>query len=353
MRFSRLSGHITFLCLLFLAVYFSACESKSGITYVPKPNPYGEGNGKITFYRTEQMAGTVTIKISNKQLNDTIVWNKTPDCDTNFTASFILKAGNYYARIEGNTFLCDYNVTVEEEKCKLLNYTNCIGGNPYGEGNGKITFYRTQQIAGPVIIKITNNQLNDTIVWQAAPNCDAINAASLILKAGNYSVRIEGNVFLCDYNVNVEEKKCKLLDYTNCGGGYVGCYELTGIWLRTSDGPCPNCMGLKIQFADGLGEVIYTPPGCRFPLGDIKWKDFNISNCSILDLARDQYGGSPEYQSSNVNFFRKDSLIINGPSGQIPYSRISTIIDKNIIKNINPAADSVFIPYPAVLQSGQ
>jgi hypothetical protein len=198
-----------------------------------------------------------------------------------------------------------------------------VDTNQYGAGNGKITFYRTEQIPGPLIIKVSNYQINDSIVWQVTPNCDTNIAVSKILKAGTYTVSIEGSVFLCNYNVTVEEKKCKLLNYTNCNNGYVGCYTLNGTWLRTSDGPCPNCAGLKIQFADGVGEVIYTPQGCRFPIGDIKWKELNLADCKVYDIARDQYGGSPEYQLADLQFYNKDSLSINGPSGVIPYSRIA------------------------------
>lgn len=219
-----------------------------------------------------------------------------------------------------------------------------IDSNQYGNGNGKITFYRTQPILGPVIIKISNQNITDSVVWQSPPLCDSNISTSKILRAGDYSVSIEGAVFLCNYNVRVEQKICKLIDYTNCNNGYVGCYTLNGTWLRTADGPCPNCEGLKIQFSNGIGEVIYTPPGCRFPLWDIKWKDFNLANCTLLDIARDQYGGSPEYQFANLTFFNKDSLIINGPSGIIPYSRIANTnvkANRKITNHINntPAFD--------------
>ncbi len=208
--------------------------------------------------------------------------------------------------------------------------------NPYGEGNGKITFFRTQQIDGPITIKISDKTLNDSIVWTVTPNCDTNIAASVILKKGNYTAQIEGSIFLCRYDINVEERKCKLIDYTTCNGGYVGCYNIDGLWLRTADGPCPNCMGLKVFFENGIGEVVYTPPGCRFPIGDIKWKDFNINNCTMLDRARDQYGGSPAYQKATLNFSHKNAFIINSESGQIPYSRIGTSYDKKSIKkNIN------------------
>ncbi|MCE1165647.1 MAG: hypothetical protein LWX07_09630 [Bacteroidetes bacterium] len=204
--------------------------------------------------------------------------------------------------------------------------------NIYGTGNGKITFYRTKQIEGIVSIKVSSYTLSDTTVRQSAPPCDTAAAVSKILPAGNYKVTIEGTSFLCNYDVKVEEKICKLLNYTDCANGYVGCYPLDGTWLRTSDAPCPNCKGLKVQFSDGFGEVIYTPPGCRFPLSDIKWKNFNIGDCTVLDLARDDYGGSPEFQQANLQFFSKDSLMIKGPSGDIPYSRISY---KNVKKHKN------------------
>lgn len=206
--------------------------------------------------------------------------------------------------------------------------------NPYGAGNGKITFYRTQQLTGSVIIKIASKQMTDTIVWSLAPNCDTNIAASQILKAGNYSSTIEADVFLCHYDFTVEERKCTLLNYTNCNGGYVGCTDITGTWLRTADAECPHCTGLKIFFSEGYGEVIYTPPGCRFPLGDSKWINFNINDCTMSDLARDQYGGSPEYYSSTLSFSDKNTMTINGNNVQIPYSRISQTNDKHNYKNI-------------------
>lgn len=225
---------------------------------------------------------------------------------------------------------CDSKTGVVSPPPPPLNDTNI-----YGAGNGKITFYRTEQINGTVIIRISGSEFIDSLVWQSAPNCDTNISVSKILKAGTYNVNIEGSVFLCNYNITVEEKKCKLINYTNCNNGYVGCYSLNGTWLRTEDGPCPNCKGLKVQFTDGIAEVIFTPQGCRFPLGDIKWKDFNFSNCSVYDLARDQYGGSPEYQFANITFFNKDSLNINGPSGVIPYSRIANTNVKFKKKNNN------------------
>ncbi len=204
--------------------------------------------------------------------------------------------------------------------------------NIYGNGNGKITFYRTSQITGNVTISISGNTFTDSLVWQQAPACDTSLAVSKILPAGDYTARIEGASFLCNYNIKVEERICKLINYTGCANGYVGCYPLDGTWLRTDDGPCPKCKGLKVQFSDGFGEVIYTPPGCRFPLSDIKWKDFNLSLCTVYDIARDDYGGSPEYQKADIEFYSKDSMLIKGPSGNIPYSRISY---KNVKKHKN------------------
>lgn len=207
--------------------------------------------------------------------------------------------------------------------------------NPYGEGNGKITFIRTQQTDSNITIYISNKQIKDSIIWQTTPPCDTNIASSVILKAGSYGVRIEGNVFLCNYNINVEERICKILNYTNCNGGNIGCSDITGVWLRTADGPCPNCKGLKVEFRNGIGEVIYTPPGCRFHLGDVKWTDFNLSNCTMYDLARDQYGGSPEYQLANLIFNDKISFTIHGESGVIPYTKIAQKNVNKTSKNIN------------------
>ena len=201
MNLNRLIIYLTGFFLAVIIIYISSCDSKTGLTDpppAPKPNPYGEGNGKITFFRTQQIAGNVIINIASKQINDTIVWQVSPNCDTNIAASQILKAGNYSVRITGDAFLCDYKVNVEEKKCVLLNYTNCNGGNPYGEGNGKITFYRTQPISGPVTIKISDKTLNDTIVWQNTPDCNNSVAASAILKAGDYSVNISNSEQIFD-----------------------------------------------------------------------------------------------------------------------------------------------------------
>lgn len=219
--------------------------------------------------------------------------------------------------------------------------------NPYGSGNGKITFIRKQQIDGPVLITISNHQLNDSIVWQVTPACDTSIASSVILPAGNYSVYIAGSIFLCNYDVTVEERVCKIREYTDCSGGYVGCTDITGVWLRTADGPCPNCAGLKVDFRNGFGEVVYTPPGCRFPIGDIKWKDFNPGGCNMLDLARDQYGGSPGYQSANLIFYNRNSFEINSESGVIPYSKISQMNDKKRSQNTNRNSN-VIVPADSI-----
>jgi hypothetical protein len=205
--------------------------------------------------------------------------------------------------------------------------------NPYGNGKGKITFIRKQHIDGPVIIIISGREMNDTIIWQNTPSCDTNLAVSQILPAGSYPVRIEGSEFMCNYNVTVEERVCKIQEYTNCAGGYIGCTGIEGIWLRTADGPCPNCQGLKVEFREGFGEVIYTPPGCRFPIGDIKWRDFNLGSCTMLDLARDQYGGSPGYQNAELTFENRNSFVIHSESGEIPYSRIAQLNDNKKSEN--------------------
>jgi hypothetical protein len=59
-------------------------------------------------------------------------------------------------------------------------------------------------------------------------------------------------------------------------------------------------------------------------------------------LARDQYGGSPEFQLADIRFYNKDSLTINGPSGVIPYSRIAnTNVKKHKKQNIVVMPDVV------------
>ena len=208
--------------------------------------------------------------------------------------------------------------------------------NPYGEGNGKITFYRTENIDGPLVIKISNKTITDSLVWNSEPNCDTNIAASVILRKGDYNVNINGASFSCLYNVTVTEKQCIKLKYDGCSGGLVPCVGLEGTWQRTADGPCPNCQGLKIYFQNGTGEVIYTPPGCRFPLGDLKWINYDSLNCSMMDLARDDYGGYPQYQNATTIFSDRNHFTINGESGVIPYSRISNSYDKTVSKNIHP-----------------
>lgn len=229
-------------------------------------------------------------------------------------------------------FLIAYIYSCDSKSGSVISPPVIHDTNIYGNGNGKITFYRTAPAYGIVTISISGNTLADSLAWLQTPSCDTSIAVSKILPAGNYTARIEGVTFLCNYNIKVEEKICKLVDYTGCANGYVGCYPLDGTWLRTDDGPCPNCKGLKVQFSDGFGEVVYTPPGCRFPLSDIKWKDFSLNPCIVFDIARDDYGGSPEYQRADIEFFSKDSLLIKGPSGNIPYSRISY---KNVKKHKN------------------
>lgn len=76
MKLKYFAGHISGVILIIIISYISSCDSRTGITEPPPPipNPYGEGNGKITFYRTQNTAGPVVISISNKQFNDFIIW---------------------------------------------------------------------------------------------------------------------------------------------------------------------------------------------------------------------------------------------------------------------------------------
>ncbi len=112
--------------------------------------------------------------------------------------------------------------------------------NIYGNGNGKITFYRTSQITGNVTISISGNTLADSLVWQQTPACDTTPAVSKILPAGDYTARIEGASFLCNYNIKVEERICKLINYTGCANGYVGCYPLTERGCEPTTVPAPT-----------------------------------------------------------------------------------------------------------------
>lgn len=99
-----------------------------------------------------------------------------------------------------------------------------------------------------------------------------------------------------------------------------GCsYSLDGTWIRLDDPSGAGTTGMKIQYANGTGKIIYAPSNSSgFYNGQIKWKQFNNTDCKIYDLIM------PDniYRYYDVHFNNENEFVIEvGTNGDIRYKR--------------------------------
>lgn len=136
MSFKIFIRNAVFLILTITFCTLASCVKEDNPTEPANTNPYGSGNGKITFYKTQSVAGGVDIRLNNETKHDAYFWNSgAPGCDNESAVSFILPAGTYRADLSGQTVNCNYPaISLTEGQCKTVNYTPCIGTGGGGGG---------------------------------------------------------------------------------------------------------------------------------------------------------------------------------------------------------------------------
>lgn len=116
--------------------------------------------------------------------------------------------------------------------------------------------------------------------------------------------------------ISFENGQCKTLELTGTNPGTSGCnYNMTGTWVRQNDGGCTNCSGMQIVFSGGQGVIqnVSSNNSQKFYTGQVKWKNFNPSNCTMDDL----FMPNPAYNNVQISFTNSTTLNI----GSIVYKK--------------------------------
>jgi hypothetical protein len=121
------------LVLIAVSVITLSCRKTTNTTTTTPPvasNPYGAGNGKVTFYTLNTVPNGVDWTINSTTKHDALSWNGTPNCDQTNTTSFILPAGTYaYSGQQTNgSYTNNGTITINAGQCSLQQYSyNGVG----------------------------------------------------------------------------------------------------------------------------------------------------------------------------------------------------------------------------------
>jgi hypothetical protein len=191
---------------IFLVFTCSNCKKESSTSV----NPYGDGNGKISFYTTKAVFGTFNISLKNTStgvvtnLSDNIYWpTGAPGCDNKNVKSAILPAGNYQVTITNSsiTGTCTNSITLASGQCLIQDYTICGGA-----GSSIIpssSAGRTNDVQGTIYVKSKNVLFK---VWDSGTIDEDI-----------ISLGVNGSWVLQGYTLTATKKS---INATLNGGGY-------------------------------------------------------------------------------------------------------------------------------------
>jgi hypothetical protein len=92
-------------------------------------------------------------------------------------------------------------------------------------------------------------------------------------------------------------------------------FSLDGTWTRTATGPNGNafCLGEIIEYKNNQGIVKYEPGNCPFRVGDVKWQNFLVQNCTI----ENSYTADPTlttfaFRPGSISFINANKVLIHG-----------------------------------------
>jgi hypothetical protein len=148
--------------------------------------------------------------------------------------------------------------------------------------------------------------------YTTAPTCGANNTATFSLDTGTYSYSASCSGKVWNGSITVTNGECSKMQLTSNGGtNSSGCssFNLSGTWVRISGG-APGCPGQKVVSTSTTGTTTYTPPGCRFSVNDVTWKNFKASNCTIDVLLKNSDGSGATYESSIISFNSATEIVL-------------------------------------------
>jgi hypothetical protein len=185
--------------------------------------------------------------------------------------------------------------------------------NPYGSGKGQLTFWTQSDLGVGNVNIYVSNQSAGTVSHYHANGVDCgMGDVNLVETAGTYNWKAIGTTGqIWSGIISIEAGKCQKIQLTGSNGGNNGdCnYSLNGNWKRQSGGAV-DCPGEVVHFNGSQGSVTFSPNGCRFSVGNVKWKNYNAANCSIEVLFKDQNGGNPYYDIGSVEFRSANEVMI-------------------------------------------
>ena len=198
--------------------------------------------------------------------------------------------------------------------------TSCTKDNEstslYGNGKGMITFWCKSDLGVGNITVTLDGQTIGTISHfnSSGPQCGKEDV--------NFAASVGTHTFLCSAGssrwsgtITIKEGECfsqELLGGGTGGGGGTGngCqFSLVGKWLRQSS----PYTGLVITYDGSRGIVTSAPTGSCFPVGDVKWIDYNSGSCSLNELSRGSSTcNNRGYSPSSIRFTDNNNLSVEG-----------------------------------------
>jgi hypothetical protein len=184
--------------------------------------PYGQGNGKLTLYKTCNSCSNLEVSIDGQYvgtLSQTFDSSNLPVCDQDGTISKILTAGTHDITAKddyGDTW--NFQFPVKEGECLPhgLSKNTDTKPNPFGEGNGQITLYNTCSNCTNIQISIDGTYYGELTKYypSSRPNCGtAIDGATIVhnLTKGSHTLsgkddqgnKYEGTIFVTEANCQV------------------------------------------------------------------------------------------------------------------------------------------------------
>lgn len=191
----------------------------------------------------------------------------------------------------------------------LFLFTSCTKTETESNNiNGQAIFWVSSDFGcGNITVICEGITKQITGYYGSAPSCGASSSANFTLPKGSHSFSASCSNKTWSGNITVTANTCSAFQL-NSGSGNTGCsYSLNGTWVRYSGGS-PGCDGQRISFDGTTGITNYSPTGCLFSIGDVSWKNFNSTNCTIDGLL--DHSGT--YKTASINFNSPIEIILDG-----------------------------------------
>lgn len=224
-------------------------------TYTPpnsnnNANPYGNGNGKLTLYKTCNYCPDLSVSIDGEYVGTLTQTLSSASCDDYGTVNKILSSGNHTITGKdsyGTTY--DGTAYVYEGECTVHSFTksNDVKPNPYGSGNGKLTFYKTCNYCPDLEIYVDRDYVGTLNQTLNSASCDDFGTISKVLSTGNHTITGKDS-YGTTYNgtAYVYEGECSVHPFTKSNDVKPNPYGI-GNGQVTIYHNCSNCNNVQVS----------------------------------------------------------------------------------------------------------